>query len=160
MIKLKSLLSENTDYDPSWDYDVHHNPPASLVKIVNQILQDKNTLNLLKVLNINVPKVHYIRDNKQEALARYIAGTSNNPHIVIDLDTIEKSVKEDPSNIGYVLESTIIHELIHAYLESKGLDPSEHNEDVVEGTTMEYMDFRDPNDAITYLKNSYPHLHQ
>ena len=64
MIKLKSLLSENTDYDPSLDYDVHHSPPASLGKIVNQILQDKNTLNLLKVLNINVPKVHYIRDNK------------------------------------------------------------------------------------------------
>jgi hypothetical protein len=158
MIKLKSLLTEDNEYDSSLDYDIHHNPPSALVKIVDQILQDKNTQTLIKALNINTPKISYIRDNKREALARYIAGTSSNPHIVLDLDTIESAVKNDSSNLGYAIESTIIHELIHAYLESKGLDPSEHDEDVVESATMEYMDFRDPADAVNYINNCYPHL--
>lgn len=157
MIKLKSLL-ENTNYNPALDYEIHNNPPSSLIKIVNSIINDKNTQKLLQVLKLNSPRIHYIKDNKREALARYIAGTSNNPHIVIDLDTIEEAIKENPSELGYAIESTIIHELIHAYLESKGLDTSEHDEDVVEDATREYMDFRDPNDIINYVNKSYPNL--
>jgi hypothetical protein len=158
MIKLKSLIEEENDYDPAWDYNIHKNPPRKLIKIVDNIIKSNSIIKLLQILKLNSPRISYIKDNKKEALARYITGTANFPHIVIDMDTIQAAVKADPSNIGYAIESTIVHELIHAYLETRGLDPSEHDEDAVEGATQEYMDFRDPADIIHSLRISYPYL--
>lgn len=151
MIKLKQLL-ENDDYNPEWDYDIHKNPNSKIVKLVDSIVKDlKKLTNFLKLGNI---RVAYIKDNNEDAIARYINGTYLNPYIVLNIDVLSKL----SSNIGRDLEMTIVHELIHAYLESKGLDTTEHDEDVVEGATIEYMDFRDPMDIINYLNNSYPNL--
>lgn len=150
MIKLKSLLNEN-DYNPDWDYEPHPNPPPKLVELVKRIIVDlKKLTSALKLGNI---RVSYIINDGEESLARYISGTYENPYVVISIDNFSPS-----KNIGRDLEMTIVHELVHAYLESRGLDTSEHNEDVVEEAAIEYMDFRDPIDVINYINQSYPHL--
>lgn len=122
-----------------------------LVELVKRIIVDlKKLTTALKLGNI---RVSYITNDGEESLARYINGTYENPSIVISLDNFSQS-----KNIGRDLEMTIVHELVHAYLESRGLDTSEHDEDVVEEATIEYMDFRDPIDVINYINQYYPHL--
>ena len=151
MIKLKLLLMEIDDYNPEWDYKIDKNPPKKLVEFVNKIILDLTKVR--KTLSLGNIRLSYIKDDREDALARYINGTYSNPYIVLNIDAFNQS-----TNIGRDLEMTIVHELIHAYLESKGLDTSEHDEDVVEEATVEYMDFRDPVDIINYIKNCYPYL--
>lgn len=157
MIKLKDLLllKEDDNYNPEWDYVIHENPPKKLVKMINNDIIPKLTP-LLKALGLGNIRIAYIKDEEEDTLARYISGSYSHPYIVLNIDVI---VRESDA-IGRDLEMTIIHELVHAYLESKGLDMSEHNEDVVEGATVEFMDFKDPIDIINYIKDCYPYLDQ
>lgn len=156
MITLKDLICEDDDYDPAWDYNVHPNPPPRLVKIVNDIINSSKKL--ISALNFDKIRISYIKDDREDALARYINGTHSSPYIVINIDVIVDLAKKNSLNIGRELEITIVHELVHAYLESIGLDVSEQDEDVVEGAAIEYMNFRDPIDIINYINDSYPHL--
>lgn len=156
IIKLRSLITEDDDYDPSMDYNVLTKPSPQVVKLTNQIKIDLQPL--LSTLRLNNIRIGYIKENGN-TLAKYISGTTNNPYIVINVKVLLDSAKQYGINIGKALESTIVHELGHAYLESIGLDTSEHNEDAVEEATREFMDFRDPKDMLNSLKSSYPHLY-
>lgn len=59
MIKLFNLLPENIAYV------VNHNPSRTIIKIINSVLNDKNTQNLLNSLSLNSPKIFHMKDEDE-----------------------------------------------------------------------------------------------
>jgi hypothetical protein len=141
MIKLKTLLTEAHDYDPSWDYNVDPRPLKEVKRLVDYVLKD--TLSLQKALGLTHIQIYYIVKDPNGYLARYISGTSNNPVFVMSTRTIYLSAKKYGVNLGTTIETTLAHEMGHAYLESRGIDTQDHDEDVVEEFTRYFHDTRD-----------------
>jgi len=108
-------------------------------KLVNSILRDLKPLQT--ALGFHKVYVHYIKADENE-LARYISGTMDNPHFVLNARGIYNAAKEDGVNLGTTIETTLVHEFGHAYLEMCGIDTRDHDEDVVEDFAREYNDYR------------------
>lgn len=151
MIKLKSLLIEESDYDPGWDYEVSKKPNPAIRKLVNSILKDLEPLK--KQLGFHNVYVHYIKDPDKSCLARYINGTMDNPHFVLNANSIYDSAKKYGVNLGTAVETTLVHEFGHAYLEMCGIDVADHDEDVVEDFAQEYNYHRNTKTAMNILND-------
>ena len=137
------------DYHHSMDYDQDFSPPKGVEDAVNGIL--KQTKKLQDALEFKNVRIGYITRDRQDALARYINGSMDNPYFVISARTLLKAAKKYGMNLWTAVETTLVHEFGHAYLEMCGVDVSEHDEDVVEEFAREYNDFHDIKDAKKIL---------
>ena len=122
------------DYDPEWDYELDKKPAAAVVAAVKGLLNRCEFKFVLKSLGLDKPAVYYVKGLKGDVLARYIDGTRDTPVIVVDA----KAITSTSAKYGVVLddgvESTIMHELGHAYLDSACDEDSkpEDEEEIVE----------------------------
>ncbi len=148
MISFKSLLKEESDYDPSWDYEVVKKPLPEVQKLVSSILTDLEPLK--QALGFRKVYVHYIKAPDTD-LARYINGTMDNPHFVLNARGIYNAAKKYGVNLGTAVETTLVHEFGHAYLEMNGIETMDHDEDVVEEFAGEFNHFRNIKTAIGIL---------
>lgn len=148
MPSLKSLLTEESDYDPSWDYEVVKKPLPEVQKLVDSILRDLDPLK--KQLGFHNVYVHYIKAPSSD-LARYINGTMDNPHFVLNAKGIYAAAKKYGVNLGTAVETTLTHEFGHAYLEMNGIDTADHDEKVVEEFAHEFHHYRNIKTSIGIL---------
>ena len=147
----KLKISESHDYNPAWDYSVDARPLKAVKKLVDYILRD--TVQLQKALGFSKVSVAYIVNDGRGGLARYIAGTMDNPYIVISTRTLASAAKRYGVNLGTAVETTIVHEFGHAYLEMCGIDTAEHDENIVEDFAREFDDSRDVKKCVAILDN-------
>ena len=136
------------DYDPGWEYNVVKRPLPVVKNLVSSILKDLNDLK--KALGFQNIQIHYIKES-HDNLARYINGTMDNPHFVINARGIYNAAKKHGINLGTAIETTLVHEFGHAYLEMCGVSTQDHDEDVVEEFAREYNDSRDIKNSIIGL---------
>jgi hypothetical protein len=101
------------DYNPNWDYKIDTIPDKSLVLISEEVMNDINQ-KLIPEIGMGKAKVAYIKNDKTNAIARYIFGTAPYPVFVINLEAISREVEENGGNIGREIEMTLVHELGHA----------------------------------------------
>lgn len=119
------------DYDPAWDYEVDESPDESAVRLVDALLA--RHANTIEHLGLEEPKIYYIK-KLDDHLARYVAGTSSMPVIVVDIKKIRQSAKRHRVDTETAFESTLLHELGHAYVDSIGEGDGAHEdeEEIVE----------------------------
>lgn len=130
------------EYNPEWDdYVIDRRPNLEVKALVSVLMKQHEPI--IKKLGLNLPTFFYVKGSG--ALAVYIAGSSaesvGGPVILIDSKGIAKATKECDCSLGFAIESTMIHEYGHAYLESNGLDTPYHNEDVVESFARDTLDY-------------------
>jgi hypothetical protein len=147
--KWEEQITEMHDYHHSMDYDEDFRPPPKVKEAVDGIL--KQTKQLQDALGLKSVRIGYIVRDDGDALARYINGSMDNPYFVISGRTLLKAAKKYGLNLWTAVETTLVHEFGHAYLEMCGIDTSDHDEDVVEEFAREYDDFHDIIDAKKVL---------
>lgn len=97
-----------------------------------------NLKELYMGLGLHRPRIYYAEHIEENGVACYCAGSGDWPVIVL-----VASAFEDPDlDLSRAIESTIVHECLHAYLETLGLDcfDYEHPEDDIENLTRRYCD--------------------
>jgi hypothetical protein len=89
---------------------------------------------LCKALHLNRPRIFYAAD--LSFCACYCAGSQDWPVIVLDVESFRNS----DLILWHAVTSTIVHELLHAYLETLGMNCGdyEHPEDEVEDLARRY----------------------
>lgn len=94
---------------------------------------------LIQEMGITPHIVFIARDDDENAVAKYITGTGQNAVIVLYTWQFEGL---DGIDLARGLYSTLVHELIHAYLETLGVDSCEfeHDETAVEELTRSWCD--------------------
>lgn len=122
------------------DYAVVRKVPSSHSKALKKAI--RTTKPLWKGLHLHKPRVVFV-ELEDDAVAKYVSGTMDYPVFVLCLKNIERVAKESGMDkreleIGY--KGNIAHELIHAYLESVGVDPLDHDEERIEQFTREWLD--------------------
>ncbi len=145
----KMPIKEDHDYDAAWDYSVDQRPLKSVKRLVDFILKD--TVHLQKALGFKNVSVAYIINDGKGGLARYIAGTMDTPYIVISTRVLAAAAKRYGVNLGTAVETTVVHEFGHAYLEMCGIDTNDHDEEVVEQFAREFDDSRNVKNAMAIL---------
>ena len=122
--------SASHDYDPSWDYEVRKRPlpaVASAVKAAEGILKD-----FCDLLDLPTPTIHYVTDTGDH-LARYVNGTSTAPVFVVNDRALAATAKRHGVKLRDAVESTLLHEAGHAYVDSSGMSGEwDDEEDLVE----------------------------
>jgi hypothetical protein len=146
------LKEQYNDYDVNWEYSVDKQPNQKVKQLVDLIL--KETKKLQDVLKFKKVTISYV-SNKDEKnnLARYISGTMDYPHFVLYSKSIAYWANKYKMNLGVAVELTLIHEFGHAYLEMCGINPIDHDENVVEEFAKTYCDFRNIKDSKKILDN-------
>lgn len=108
----------NPDYDPNWDYEVRPRPLADVAKAVAGARSIANIY--ASLLDMQPPTIHYVADTGDH-VARYINGTSSSPVVVVNDKALAKWAKKYRVALSDAAESTLIHEMGHAYVDSMGL---------------------------------------
>ena len=122
------------------DYVRYEKPPASFIEAVNMALTKLKPL--YKSLGLHKPRVAAIHSLYAGC---YINGSCTDPIILLCPDSHDD---EDE-----VLVS-ITHELIHAYLDSMGLDCADHDEDLVEHVARSYCITYNIDDLLNTLNQT------
>ena len=111
---------------------------------------------LYTTLTLHKPRIVFFdKDESYEkdeacACAYYIAGTTLWPVIMLEY---KDHYDLGPEGQFDGIKSSTVHELCHAFLESKNLDCSEHDEDQIENITVNYCDgMLTPKEVLTRLK--------
>jgi hypothetical protein len=133
------------DYNPNWDYEVDPIPDQKLVQIAEEAMSEINN-KMTPQIGIGDCKVAYIKEEKEDALARYIYGTQPYPVFVVDLQNIKKIAEQcandyncDPEKeIRIGIKTSLYHELGHAIQEWMNVDM---NEEEAERFATHYQDF-------------------
>jgi hypothetical protein len=133
------------DYKPWWDYEMDPMPDQELVKIAEKTTNEINTI-MMPQIGMGNCKSAYIKNDKKDALARYIYGTQPNPVFVVNLqvikNTAEECAKEFNCNpeieIHIGIRTTLFHELGHAIQEWMNLELDENE---AEEFSRHYQDF-------------------
>lgn len=111
--------SDKHDYDPSWDYELDEEPLDQVKRLVDRFLVAHEPV--FHALDIPVPHVFYVTGLiKGEHLAKFISGTASDPFIVLDSRYLDRQADEWGVHLEDAVESTLLHEYGHAYLESTG----------------------------------------
>ena len=143
------------DYDPAWDYDIDETPDELIVAFVNRFRMEHRPL--IDALGLSQPSFHYVVGlDADEHLAKYVSGTSSAPVIVMDADAILNAADRFSVSVETAVETTMLHEYGHAYLESTGenedMDP--HNEErLVEKFAKTYWKTRSVKRSVTVLSS-------
>lgn len=135
---MKIYRIADNDYDPSWDYDIDPRPIREIKRLVDSILV--YTKPLQDALGFKSVNVAYIVGDVSGSLARYISGTTDNPHFVLSTRRLLYFARKYENNLGVAVETTLVHEFGHAYLEMCGANQSE---EVVEDFAYYYSLDRD-----------------
>jgi GNAT superfamily N-acetyltransferase len=133
--KPKQPLSE--EYDPETEFVLDKRPIIMVRKLVETFLKELEPLK--KALGFKNIRIHFITHDPG-GLARYIHGTKKNPHFVMSTRVIYYAAKKYGANLGVAIFTTLVHEFCHAYLDSVGINPWDHDEDLVEEVARDYQD--------------------
>jgi hypothetical protein len=121
--------------------------------LVNSI---RNIKPLCKVLGFNKgPSVTFVDninygDPLNDAVARYMSGSAPWPVILLGY---KEHYDVDWKYICDAIEQSIVHEMLHAYLEHHGLEAEEHNEGLIEKLSNDYCNNTlSSHQILTFLK--------
>ena len=113
------------DYNPEWDYDLDNSPPKDVVEAVRVVLE--RLADVFSELGLDRPQIHFVKGLKRY-LAKYINGTRNEPVVVVDARVTKKTAARCGVSLYDGVESTIMHEIGHAYLDA-ALEEDAHPDD-------------------------------
>jgi len=115
--------SDKHDYDPSWDYELDDEPLDEVKRLVDRFVGEHEPI--FRALKMPTPHVFYVTAlDEGEHLAKFVSGTSSDPFIVLDSRYLDEQADRFNVALGDAVESTLLHEYGHAYLEATG----EHEE--------------------------------
>jgi len=144
-IDLDEVLNEYTT-DPHF--------PRKVNGIVQSILKELSALQ--KTMELHSIRVGYIIA-EDDGVATYIAESREDAIILLDARAHEEEARKDfitpERTLHDGLKSSIVHEMGHAYLDSKGLETRYHDEDVVENFARDYCDDGDDAKSIAILND-------
>lgn len=122
---MKIYRIADNDYDPAWDYNIDPRPIREIKRLVDSILTD--TKPLQDALGFETVNVAYITGDNSGSLARYIDGTKDNPHFVMSTRIILYYARKYGNDLWTAVETTLVHEFGHAYLDMCGAVQSEED---------------------------------
>ena len=106
------------DYDPEWDYEVRKRP---LPAVKAQVEAAKSLVAAFsELLGLAPPTYHYVADTGDH-LARYVNGTATAPVVVVNDKALAASSRAHGVPLRVAVESTLLHEVGHAYVDSVGM---------------------------------------
>lgn len=113
------------DYDVASDYGVDRRPPADVKKATADVARRR--ADVAEMLGLAWPRVAFVRDLEDDHLARYVSGTSSSPVVVLDGRALRSEALARGLALSDAVETTLMHELGHAYFDSivADLDPDE-----------------------------------
>jgi hypothetical protein len=142
------------DYDPSWDYEIDERPDEVVIAFAERFLSEHAPL--FRTLGLSAPTLHYVVDlDAEDHLAKYVSGTSSAPVIVVDAEAVLNAAGKFEVPLEVAVETTLLHEYGHAYLESTGQneDMEPHDEErLVERFAKTYWKTRSMKRAIKVLR--------
>lgn len=143
----------NHDYRPEWDFDLRSKPLASVKQAV---LRTTGTIqDIADLLGLGPVSFHYADLSDQNHLARYINGTSDAPVIIVDDKGIDRAAKAGRVPLPVAVETTLVHEMGHAYVDSVGLSGEiDDEESVVEGAARFFYDTHAADSTAQYIRDA------
>lgn len=115
--------SDKHNYDPSWDYEMDDQPLDEVKRLVDRFVDAHAPI--FRALKMPTPHVFYVTGlDESEHLAKFVGGTSSDPFIVVDSRYLDEQAGKFNVHLEDAVESTLLHEYGHAYLEATG----EHEE--------------------------------
>ena len=147
------------DYRPEWDYEVDRRPLKAVRDLVDLYLFDDSVATsrgahgeVLRELGIERPTVHYVTGLAEgKHLAKFVSGTSSAPVIVVDTRAMRAAEREYGVSLDTVVESTLLHEYGHAFVESVGAELDDE-EGVVERFAHYVWETRDYEGGVRDLR--------
>lgn len=147
--------SPHHEYDPSWNYQEDEEPLPDVVRLVDEALKAHEQEGVFRGLELLPVHVFYVTGLEEEGhLAKYASGTSSDPFIMLDTRYLEAVADEYGVRLWDAVESTLLHEYGHAYMEATGRhdEVSEAREErIVEKFAKTYWKTRDLKKAIKVL---------
>lgn len=145
--------SDKHDYDPSWDYDLDEEPLDEVKSLVDRFVRQHGEI--FRALKMPSPHVFYVLSLVEgEHLAKFVSGTAADPFIVLDSRYLDEQADESNVHLEDAVESTLLHEYGHAYLEATG-EHEEMDEDqeerLVEKFAKTYWKTRDLKKSVKVL---------
>jgi len=146
-------LRRNHDYDPEWDFELRKKPAASVAEAV-AAFRDPLT-DLSSLLGLGSVSIHYADLSESGHLARYVNGTSEAPVLVMDDKGIVRAAKKARLSIPAVVETTLVHEMGHAYVDSVGLSGElDDEEDIVESAARFFFETEAADSTARFIRDS------
>jgi len=109
-------------------YERNYRPRKEVTSEIQRVLRGGFLKHLCKGLHLCKPRIVCIKPPESNCVGLYIGGTNDHPVICIVDSEFDPEVVE----MDRAVESTIVHELIHAYLETCGIDSEDQDEEFVE----------------------------
>lgn len=140
------------DYDPNWDYEVRKRPIAA---VKAQVARARSLVAMFsELLGLVPPTYHYVADTGDH-LARYVNGTSVAPVIVLNDKALAASARAHGVPLRVAVESTLLHEMGHAYVDSVGMAWEwDDEEEIVEAPARWFFRRGDIEGAANLLVNT------
>jgi hypothetical protein len=137
------------DYDPNWDYEVRMRP---LPAVKAQVEAAKSLVAMFSaLLGLAPPTYHYVADTGDH-LARYVNGTATAPVVVVNDKMIAATAKRYGVPMRTAVESTLLHEMGHAYVDSVGMAWEwDDEEEIVEAPARAFFRNGDIEGAAQFL---------
>lgn len=144
-------------------YSPDDSPQPEVVKLVPEILEShKGILQALRLGPISVGYVENFGDDPDEDhLARFVSSTASSPAFLLNSHQIKRTADRYGVALIDGVESTLLHEYGHAWMEKKyGEDRFEDSdrddeEEIVEEFAKYYWEWRNAKEAIKILKRGH-----
>src|ERR1039458_4142656 len=134
---MKFSKKADHDYNPEWDHEIDEKVEAKIAQFIKSIIQGWGPL--LKKLGLGSVTVTFVTTLGKGVLAEYVDGTYSSPHFLINLQETKETAKEVGYSVEMILETSLLHELAHAWQESTG---NPYDEDQAETFAWQYHDTR------------------
>jgi hypothetical protein len=146
------LPSMDLDEVINSDYILDMHVPRKVKGMVQGILKELSALK--KTMEIKSVRVGYVCGLNW--VATYIAESRENAIILLNVSEhirVAEGTYPYESVLYECLKSSLVHEMGHAYLDSKGLETYQHDEDVVEEFARDYCDDGDDAKSLRILNS-------